>query len=836
MGNDMLCDRALYLFRSLSSKNDALLLQITLHRIDTTGEKMDITSHGHSKTRQMRAILHAGANGAGSIHMLDDFSYHENAPLSKNVNRASARSFNMTMMEKALGSIGAFVDQQSGHRRTKTSYHLEEIPVDVAESFKSPLETNTTVTESKSTPSKTQPGDSVRMEEHAAFALEPVDSIDDLCLSIRKAYIKHLYNNEQYTVVDYVKRLNAASKETTVLAAKHSLPLKDAQQKVVAFMIEFLRIWPSKLGSKYKQIERELNISKATDANAQVRYIILQDERLELDAWKSRVNTAVNDNDVRMFARKLKTKDTQIQIVQNLHILLLINKYGLEENRPFKKDPGALKTTNHFMDELCISAVVDDRPAPGFMSPQTPRSKDMDPAKKFFTRAVARYYGQALPKVVEKLSIKCGVETSLLKSPRPSRGSKRAGLHRSTSMGVLQKPSRLDLSAVSQATADGPPSSSSTTTPRDENVAPKHGFPMSRQSTSNGPARSALDSIFKNRQVAMTRGAVKGRNAIQNSVVSTSTSSSILQASQGRSTGQSSQLQPHSLTQQSKSSIVDEMEDESGPPKLAKLRLKKFYHDKESEEVLKMFRRKGPLSKEDAIASSTSNNAFGQNNTSLNGHDGNDDDSEDLGQYSTQLGSTSWGMTGSDNHFNGASTTWGLSPKKVRDISPTRISSDLLTVPNDTYVPSTPIGHQGRIYNEDDTPKTPSTPTGRIQFQRYHSFQSIGDLSYARNENIPITPTRRDQIHRGRSFAALVRGSREFFDTDILGSPGKRRRGGTDSDEANDEGNDKRILLDVGPSTPKSFTQPQLGSKYISSPAPSHHRTRRNIDFSVFND
>lgn len=30
------------------------------------------------------------------------------------------------------------------------------------------------------------------------------------------------------------------------------------------------------------------------------------------------------------------------------------------------------------------------------------------------------------------------------------------------------------------------------------------------------------------------------------------------------------------------------VEDETGPPKLAKLKLKKFYHDKESEEVLKV--------------------------------------------------------------------------------------------------------------------------------------------------------------------------------------------------------------------------------------------------------
>ena len=34
------------------------------------------------------------------------------------------------------------------------------------------------------------------MDDQVAAGLEPVDSIDDVCLGIRKAYIKHLYNNE----------------------------------------------------------------------------------------------------------------------------------------------------------------------------------------------------------------------------------------------------------------------------------------------------------------------------------------------------------------------------------------------------------------------------------------------------------------------------------------------------------------------------------------------------------------------------------------------------------------------------------------------------------------
>ncbi|KAK3845650.1 MAG: hypothetical protein J3R72DRAFT_19505 [Linnemannia gamsii] len=842
---DVLCERALYLLRSLNSKNDALLLQITLLKVDAEEEHMDTISGRQHRTLQIQALLHSGANGSGTLHILEGFSYLEDAPLCKNINKTSARTFNMAMMERSLSGIGAFVDQQTSRHRSRSPYCLEEMPADIAESFEPPRETTTAVAE-RSTPSKTLPGDSVRMDEHVAVGLEAVDSIDDLCLGIRRAYIKHLYNNE-YTVVDYVKRLNAASKEITALAAKQSVPLKDAQQKLVAFMIEFLRIWPSKLGSKYKQVDKELNIGKSADTRTQDRYIILQDERPELDSWKSRVNTSVKDNDVRMFVRKLKTKDTQIQIVQNLHILLLISKYGLEENKPFKKDPGALKTTNHFMDELCISAVVDDRPAPGFLSPQTPRSKDMDPAKKFFTRAVARYYGPALPKVVEKLSVKCGVETSLLKSPRPSRGSKRAGLHRSVSMGVLQKPSRLDLTAATQIRTDGPPSSSSVKTPMEEVVAPKHGFPMSRQSTSDNPARSALDSIFKNRQVAMARGSVKGRSGKSSSATSalTSMSSSTAQPTQGRAVAPHSQaqlqLQSHSRpsSQRSKSmnSILDEMEDENAPPKLAKLKLKKFYHDKESEEVLKMFRRKGPLSKADVADSGPSNTLSSQHG---NDDQGGDDVFGELGQYLPRQGTTSWGVITSSSQPSEESTTWGLqSPGRQRDVSPPRTSSSLLIVPSEFYVPSTPVGHQGRNYNQEDSPITPSTPSGRSQLRRYYSEQVIGGSSHAETDRIPSTPTRRDRVHEGRSFAAQLRGGRreDMFDANILGSPGKRRRGGTDSDDANDEGYEKRILLDAGASsTPRSIIQPHLTSKFISSPSGNHNRTRRNIDFSIFND
>jgi hypothetical protein len=253
-----------------------------------------------------------------------------------------------------------------------------------------------------------------------------------------------------------------------------------------------------------------------------------------------------------------------------------------------------------------------------------------------------------------------------------------------------------------------------------------------------------------------------------------------------------------------------------------------------------MFRRKGPLSKADALDSRANGSiSLLQTAKGINDDQDGNDDAGEMSQYLSRKGTTSWGVFGSMAQSGEESTAWGLQcPKTLQETSSSRMTAGLLTVPTEAFVPSTPVGHQGRNYNQEDLQKAPSTPTGRAQLHRYHSLQYIGDGSHTEMERIPSTPTRRDQIHQGRSFAAQLRGGGGVpHDMDVLGSPGKRRRGGMDSDDANDEGYDKRILLDTGAmSTPKSLTQSHLVSKFISSPSTSHHRTRRNIDFSVFND
>ncbi|KAF9203050.1 hypothetical protein BGZ49_006861 [Haplosporangium sp. Z 27] len=822
--NDEDCIHASYLLRSLRLKHDVLLLEVTFIKESKEGssneseDDQDREQLGdNSKISQYTrlALLHSATPTAGVLELLEDgqnLTFKTAAAFTK---EAKARPFSMAMMEKSWSRLGVFVDQIDVQPKTHPMYRLDEMPIFSSGKHKLPQVTNTP-TKPNWAISKPIPGDVVDSIEDPAVDMERSESVDDRCLSIRKAYITYLYQDE--TVSDYVRQLNAASKDITSLAAKQGIPLKEAQQKLVAFIIEFLRIWPSKMGSKYKQIAKELNVGRTTESKKQDNYVILDDERPALDAWKAQVMKSVNDDDVRVYLRKLKAKDTQIQIVQNLHILLLIDKYGLEENKPFKKDPGAQKTINLFMDELCIAASIEDQPS-GLMSPQTPRSKDMDSAKKFFTRVIARYYEPSLPKVVKQLAIKCGVETSLLTSPRPSRGSKLAGMKRSVSLGVLQKPSRLDLSAAMQIDPAGGHDTSNPSTPTDG--VPKKGIPMSRQSTSDNSSKKVLSSsIFRNRQVVMTRGSVQGVGLPTPTTTSTS-------AISGHS-------KPFSAPLRSKSMNSTELliEDEDTQPKIAKLRLKQFYHDKESEEVLKLFRRQRPLSKADVVDSNPflKFDTAGNDNIDEDEEDDDDDDLGALGKYLPRKGTTSWGVIKSTNatttHSDdilkspsrGAAQRRG-SPKTKRDTSPLRQYSSLssltssissLPLPTESVVLTTPTLSQR--YSHQDSIKSPSTPSRRTQFRRYQSQQSFfssGNCQESRNNVIvPNTPTRRSHI-RGNSIGF-----------EVLGSPSKRRRGDNGGDDDDDDDLDIENEMRRMPRSPSlnPYRRPHQGFK---SPTPT---------------
>ncbi|KAF9429856.1 hypothetical protein BGZ94_009184 [Podila epigama] len=809
--------------------NDVLLLEVCYSaptsttfsgRNDEGVQEHDKEHVPESYTRQ--AILYPTTHGSGLIQFLETELVLERDICSE-VERANIRSFQMTMTEKRWCKLGGFVEVEP--KRLSASQHcrLSRTPASVIDWFKNPQPSppssstvpasshSNTLTDTRSLSFKPVPGQSVDGSAMFVKDVPNAESIDDICLGARKAYLEHLYD-EDYTVVDYLKKLNAASKEITALAAKQSVALKDAQQKLVAFMIEFLRIWPSRMTSKYKQIGKEVNVGKLTESKTQDNYAILDDERPQIDTWKRLNSKSAKDSEIRASLKKLKTKDIQIQIVQNLLILLLINKYGLEENRPFKKDPGAAKAVSSFMDDLCISASIDDRPV-GLMSPQTPRSKGMDPAKKFFTKVISRYYGSSLPKIVEKLSIKCGVEKSLLLSPRPVRIASRPGMSRSISMGVLQRPKPLDLSSLT--TEAGGPGSSSSLTPTDA-VAPKHGFPMSRQSTSEN-ARSVLNSsIFRNRQVTMTMGSVKGVPASSSTSSAASNSASLhTVAGQNRARPQqasSAQTRPP-LHRQSK----DDEGEEQEAPRLARLKLKKFYHDRESEEMLKAFRRKGPLSKADQSAfqaPATRNAGFSQ------WEDDDDDDDDDLGplaKYLPRGGTTTWGAIQSSSSLpvsisSSSATLTSPSPSKESMIprSPPLTSRAEVGI---QFVPSTPTKTQSYSLDSDGvsllrTPTSrqggqdqlwviPTTPTRRIPTTPTH--------------RIPTTPTRRDRIHQGHLFASQIRGLPAFMGTTGSLNGDKRRRIFNEDDDDDDDHDDVEARQHV--STKGQGHSPELTKK-----------------------
>ncbi|KAG0343991.1 hypothetical protein BG004_004835 [Podila humilis] len=819
-GKEDICERASRLFSTLQQTREVLLLTVAFLRnqgtdecsLNTEGSTQRDENNGATYTRQ--AILYPAApGGSGLVQVL-----LSKIDLNQHVHTAThpqdeAQRFQMTMMERPWGKLGGFVQVSNTKTRSERSHKLAQTPESILDWFRCPQQQASArpplpppppmsiasqpnpFLDSRSSASKYTPGRSIDEASHFTKNISRAESIDDLCLGVRKAYIEHLYQDDS-TVVDYLKKLNAASKEITALAAKQSVALQEAQQKLVAFMIEFLRIWPSKMTSKYKLIGKELNIGRLSEPKSRDNYAILDDERPELDQWKKQVSQSIKDSDLRLQLKKLKNKDIQMQIIQNLLILLLVNKYGLEENRPFKKDPGAAKAVSSFMDDLCISASIDERPA-GMMSPQTPRSKGMDPAKKFFTKVISRYYGPSLPKIVEKLSIKCGVEKSLLLSPRPVRIVSRPGMTRSISMGVLSKPKPLDLFSVVAKGANGGSGTSKSSTPTD--VTPKHGFPMSRQSTSEN-ARSVLNSsIFRNRQVSMTIGSVNGLDAISSSsntskshngggnssnvnVLGGNELSLFNVANQNRARAQvsSSKSRPQLHRSQTTSDLngadpIDAKEEELEVPQFARIKLKRFYHDRESEEVLKSFRRKNPLSKSDGIHSSVAAIVDDIKDKC------NDGDIGEVSQYLPHGGTTSWGAIPSFNAYHPSTDSIPQPTSPTLRHAKPRTSATMDNSPEIplTIIPSTPTKVGDGYSLSIDGVSLLRTPGSHSQGRRYGQW------------NVPSTPTRRDRIYQGQLFASQIRGgsNRTVFGT--LGSPGRDKRRRVFNDDDDDEVEDK---------------------------------------------
>ncbi|KAG0252295.1 hypothetical protein DFQ27_008160 [Actinomortierella ambigua] len=793
--------RFIQLLDSLHDSHDVLLLELNVYMEEDQAEDEEMSS-----IQVMPAALVPTVRGSGIIQVLEKpinpgqpskvtaSSLRKSFSNSKRtVSSPPTHAFSMAMIEKALGSVGVFIEKTPEgspvRRTTTTPLGFSKAPVDywAAPSKSSRKEDNN---DNKDEKGKGGSEGSDMEADDTQTGISAIESIDTLCLGARKAYIKHLYDY-RYSVTDFANKIIATSKEITSLASRQSIPIKEAMQALVNFIIQFLRISPAKLDSKYKQLGKELHIGKMADSKATTEnYAILQDERPAIDSWKARVMTTVQDDELRSDLKGLKTKDTQIQIVQNLHIQMLIKKYELEEIRPMKRDPSVTKSILSFMDRLCITASIDgtekklsssslsswqqqQQKIRLLRSPETPRSKDMDPAKRFFTRVVKRFYGASLPQLVKVLATKCGAElsSSLLASPRPNRT---ASMARSLSLGVLPRPNLL-MSPSAKRVRDALKESisrgaTSTTSSRSSSQskgkgrtgatsgAMKDGVGGGGTLISEKSKSSVLNNpIFRNRQVTMT--VTKTHSGFKSSTLPTT-----------RSAGMPRPRSQPDVAMSSDSSL--RMEQDEVVPQVAKLKLKKFYHDKESEEVLKLFRRKGPLSKADAVLSSSNNpgsfstdESDGQRSQSfsqqhqqrqelLEQYQSGEDDEDDE-HINALRGSTSWGVIKSSStprsqhHSKGSSSSSSSSSLPIDFERPPShdIFADMPDSPSTSshIVPATPRSKQNKTYSS----LPPMFHRAGLEFLDEEEDEE--DNSAQGNETTvepPRTPTRRGFLRR----------------------------------------------------------------------------------------
>lgn len=162
---------------------------------------------------------------------------------------------------------------------------------------------------------------------------------------------------------------------------------------------------------------------------------------------------------------------------------MLVEKYGLHENKPFKNDPGALESARSLMETLGIKALGedDDLPTP-FQSPRTHDTMDMNSAKRFHKNIIERFYSPSLPKLCRHLARACGLDDRFMRSPRPIRRPNASLYDRMT------KPRKIDLVAIKAE--------------KDKAEA--------EEIKKNPILKILKSSVFRNREVTMPAGVIKG--------------------------------------------------------------------------------------------------------------------------------------------------------------------------------------------------------------------------------------------------------------------------------------------------------------------------------------
>jgi len=162
---------------------------------------------------------------------------------------------------------------------------------------------------------------------------------------------------------------------------------------------------------------------------------------------------------------------------------MLVDKYDLHENKPFKNDPGALESARSLMETLGIKALgeEDDLPTP-FQSPRTHDTMDMNSAKRFHKNIIERFYSPSLPKLCRHLARACGLDDRFMRSPRPIRRPNASLFDRMT------KPRKIDLVAIKAE--------------KDKAEA--------EEIKKNPILKILKSSVFRNREVTMPAGVIKG--------------------------------------------------------------------------------------------------------------------------------------------------------------------------------------------------------------------------------------------------------------------------------------------------------------------------------------
>lgn len=152
------CKHASYLLKSLKSKMDVVILEITFtHSRNNTEEVGDEglsdSTHNEDNLAPQQytrlALLYAATSAVGTLEVLGEGQSLDLTVLETCVNNSKTRPFSMAMMEKSWSRLGVFIDKVDSTTKSKPLYHLEEMPTCISGLIKPPPQVPNTPSRSK---------------------------------------------------------------------------------------------------------------------------------------------------------------------------------------------------------------------------------------------------------------------------------------------------------------------------------------------------------------------------------------------------------------------------------------------------------------------------------------------------------------------------------------------------------------------------------------------------------------------------------------------------------------------------------------------------------------